>query len=246
MTRDFFADGDITIGTTRLSHLRDFLEFIAHRTTDMREQDKVFNLQDKVTAKRFPRDMFDTADDDQEKEPEFLSDDEIAAACRKADRRGELVIRFLFDTGCRISELRAVTPNDIDFNRDGVGAAVRIAKKKTRKGNIELPKSEAGNRTVELTIDTAAMLQAYIDENDIATDDEIFPHSDKTYQDDVKDAFTAAGIQLNDGPDADAYKVKAGRSFVSCHWLRHNRDTRIKKEHGPVAAQQYMGHRIRT
>jgi integrase len=58
----------------------------------------------------------------------------------------------------------------------------------------------------------------------------------------VKDAFTAAGLWINDGPDADTYKVDRGKSFVNLHWLRHNRNTRIKKEHGPVAAQQYMGH----
>lgn len=33
---DFFTDGNITISSTRLSHLRDFIEYIAHQITDMR------------------------------------------------------------------------------------------------------------------------------------------------------------------------------------------------------------------
>lgn len=33
--RDFFDNGSITVSSTRLSHLRDFIEFIENRTTSL-------------------------------------------------------------------------------------------------------------------------------------------------------------------------------------------------------------------
>jgi len=135
-----------------------------------------------------------------------------------------------------------VTRVDVDFDRDDVGAAVRIDKKRTRKGKIELPKTDTGNRTVELTAETAEMLRDWIDTNNFDPDDEIFPHSEKTYSEDLKAAFTAVDVWINDGPDADQYKVNQGKSFVSPHWMRHNRNTRLKKQVHPAKVQQYMGH----
>ena len=240
--RDFFDNGGITVSSTRLSHLRDFLEYIANQTTSMREKDKLFDLQEKITTKRFPKEAFDTTEENKEKEPEYLSDEEIERACAAASNRGELVIRVLFETGLRIAEFRALTSDDVDFDADGVGAAITVDKAKTRSGEIQSPKSEAGYRTVELTPKTAEMLRDWIDENNVGMDGEMFPHMDKTYNQDVKDAFTAAGVFINDGTDADQYKVSKGKSFVSCHWMRHNRNTRLKKERHPAEVQQYMGH----
>ncbi len=136
----------------------------------------------------------------------------------------------------------AVTVDDVNFDRDDVGAAIGITKKRTKSGEIEPPKSDAGKRTVELTEETARMLQDYIERHGLENEDLVFWMSHKTYQKDVKQAFTDIGLLLNKGSDADQYQVSKGKSFVSCHWLRHNRNTRIKQEHGPVAAQQYMGH----
>lgn len=51
----------------------------------------------------------------------------------------------------------------------------------------------------------------------------IFQHLDTTYRNDMRDSFTAAEFWLNDGPDAEAYKGRQGKSFLACHWLRHKR-----------------------
>ena len=241
MVRGFFNADRLTVSGTRLAHLRDFLTYIARHLGSSRDQDKLLDVRDSITKDRFPEDAFN-ADGNKEKDPQFLSDAEIAAACREGSDRTALVIQVLFETGCRISELQALTPSDVDFDQEDVGAAVRIDKKQTRKGETELPKSDAGNRTVELTVETAARLEEWIESNQVGGTERILPHSDTTYRNNVKDAFTDAGSWINDGPDADTYKVNEGQSFVNCHWLRHNRNTRIKKEHGPVAAQQYMGH----
>lgn len=58
----------------------------------------------------------------------------------------------------------------------------------------------------------------------------------------MKVAFTAADVLLDDGLDADEYKVDQGKSLISPHWLQHSRNIRVKQKHGLEAAQQYMGH----
>lgn len=91
-------------------------------------------------------------------------------------------------------------------------------------------------------METAARFEEWIESNQVGGTERIFPYSDTTYRNNVKYAFTAAGLWINDGPDAETYKVNRGTTFVNCHWLRHNRNTRIKKTPEPVADQQYMGH----
>lgn len=174
--------------------------------------------------------MFET----DEKEPEFISDEAICRACQEASARGERVIRLLFETGCRLGEMRAITVDDIDFDHPEVGAAVSITKQMTETGEIEDPKTQAGFRTVELAPTTAQLLQDYIEATTLNADGEVFPMSPNTYRNDVQAGFTAADVCLN---------PETGETFLTPHWLRHNRNTRIKKEHGTEAAQQYMGHK---
>jgi len=57
----------------------------------------------------------DEKDDTRQKEPEFIPDDEIEAAFDAADGFGELVLRLLYDTGCRVGELAALERGDITF-----------------------------------------------------------------------------------------------------------------------------------
>ncbi|NUB91133.1 site-specific integrase [Haloterrigena sp. SYSU A121-1] len=227
--RDFFDSGRITVSGTRLSHIRDFLEYIASHLDSTRAQDQLLDIRDKVEKDRWPKEAFES----DETEPEFIRTDDIRRACQLASDRGVRAIRFLFETGCRLGEMRAVTVNDIDFDHPEVGAAVSITKKKTEKNTIEPPKTQAGYRTVELTPKTADLLQNHIKENNLAADDEVFPMSPNTYRNHVEAGFTKAGVCID---------PESGETEMTPHWLRHNRNTRIKKEEGSEAAQQYMGH----
>lgn len=228
--RDFFSTDRLTISPTRLAHIRDFLEFVSKRLDSTRDQDKLLDIKEKVKKNRWPDEVFET----DEKEPEFVSDEVICKACHAASARGERVIRFLFETGCRLGEMRAITVNDIDFDHSEVGAAVSVTKKKTETGEIEDPKTQAGFRTVELTPTTAQLLRNHIENSTLNADGEVFSMSPNTYRNDVQAGFTAVNICLD---------PETGETFLTPHWLRHNRNTRIKKEHGTEAAQQYMGHK---
>lgn len=227
--RDFFLDNEeLTVSVSRISHIRDLLQYIqAHLGS--RDQDKLQSICDNIRKNRFPPEAFQTDVD----EPVYLEDDAIRRACREASDRAELVIRYLFDTGCRINEMRAVRPSDIDFRHPDVGAAVQVERKLTREGRIEPPKNDS-KRTVELTYNTAYLVRKHIKRNSIDADDEVFPMSVRTYETDVKAAFTAAGVCIEED---------SGKSHVTPHWLRHQRNSRIRKEYGKEAAVQYLGHR---
>lgn len=153
-----------------------------------------------LTTERFPPGTFDS----KEPEPEYIPDEQIVKACRHATtERAELVIRFLYWTGCRLGEMRAVTVDDIDFDTDVTGTAVRIDEQKAETGDIVPSKTEAGDRTVELPDAAVEMLKDYIERKGLDGDDEVFPRSEDTYRrTDVKQAFTRAGV-LVEGRSVD-------------------------------------------
>ena len=227
--RNFFLDSEQTISKPYLYHVRGFLKFISGHLGDMEAQDRLLNIRDMLTTERFPPGTFDA----KEPEPPYIPDADIVRACEQATTpRAELVIRFLYWTGCRIGEMRAVTVDDIDFETDVTGAAIRIDKQKTENGEIEPPKTAAGDRTVELPDAAAEMLRNYIKRNDLSGDDEVFPMSVDTYRrTDVKQAFTRAGVLVEDGT-----------SQVKPHWLRHQRNTRLRERYQDSKVARYMGH----
>lgn len=195
--RNFFLDSEQTIAKPYLYHVRGFLKYISGHLGDFKEQDKLLNIRKMLTTERFPPGTFDSKGP----EPEYIPDKQIVKACRYATtERAELVIRFLYWTGCRLGEMRAVTVNDIDFDTDVTGAAIRIDEQKTENGDIVPPKTEAGDRTVELPDAAAEMLKDYIERNGLNGDNEVFPMSEDTYRrTDVKQAFTRAGVLVEDG-----------------------------------------------
>ena len=228
--RHFFSDADITISKPYLSHIRDFLTYISKRLPSTRDQDQLLDIRDKITQDRWPDEVFESDGDS----PEFIPNEDIVEACNKATTpRAELVIRFLYWTGCRIAEMRGVKVQDIDFETDVTGATVRISKQRKDDNTVvHRTKSPAGQRTVELPNHAAELLQEYIDRNDLDEDDWVFPMSVDTYrQTDVKQAFTRAGVLVEDGT-----------SLVSPHWLRHQRNTRLREQYQDSKVARYMGH----
>ena len=228
--RAFFEDTDLTLSQPYLSYLRDFLTFISKRLASTRAQDQLIDIRDKLTTDRWPDEMFESDGTT----PEFIPDDSIVRACEQATTpRAELVIRFLYWTGCRIAEMRAVTPADIDFDADATGATIRISKRMTEDNElVHRTKTEAGDRTVELPNHAAKILQEYVECNGFDTDDEVFPMSVDTYRrTDVKQAFTRAGVLVEDGD-----------SVVGPHWLRHQRNTRLREQYQDSKVARYMGH----
>lgn len=227
--RNFFIESEQTIAKPYLYHVRGFLKYISSHLGDVEDQDRLLNIRDMLTTERFPNGTFNA----KEPEPEYIPDEQIAKACRHATtERAELVIRFLYWTGCRLGEMRAVTVDDIDFDTDVTGAAVRIDEQKTENGDLVPPKTEAGDRTVELPDVAAEMLKDYIERKGLDGNDEVFPMSEDTYRrTDVKQAFTRAGVLVEDG-----------QSIVTPHWLRHQRNTRLRERYQDSKVARYMGH----
>lgn len=146
--------------------------------------------------------------------------------------------------GCEYVQVqRTLTSNQFSNkaapDQDGVAAAVRVNKTHDGNGGVKMrPKSEMGFRTVELTPRTVDMLKDYLENEDIVAGERIFKqyslqYSSRKIGNIVKDAFTQADVHIN---------PNTGRSFVSPHWMRHQRNSRLRKQYGKETAMQYMGH----
>ncbi|WP_276273576.1 tyrosine-type recombinase/integrase [Haloarcula litorea] len=215
------------LSSTRLSHIRTFLDFFKEDFS-FRGRSQIDDLKDMMKIGNFQ------TEEDEEKEnvEKRLSDDEIEQACQEGTEFQELVVRILFDTGCRKQEVAALKPKDIDFDHNEVPAAVKIERAYDGADGVKVTKTEAGERTVELSSRAAELMQKYIDENEIGQDEFIFELKDWKIYRAVKHAFTQAQVRVENGE----------KTNVTPHWMRHNRNTRIKEEHGPVVAQKYIGH----
>ncbi|MEG2908896.1 MAG: tyrosine-type recombinase/integrase [Erysipelotrichaceae bacterium] len=81
-------------------------------------------------------------------------------------------IWFLFMTGLRIGEARAITWNDIDFNNNSVSITKSMYYKNVKEFYINPPKTKAGIRTLALDTDTIRILTHWksVQNKNITTD----------------------------------------------------------------------------
>ncbi|MFB6217486.1 MAG: tyrosine-type recombinase/integrase [Candidatus Aenigmatarchaeota archaeon] len=163
-----------------------------------------------------------------------LDEEERERAFDAAETDEELlIIRMLYETGCRRGELAALTPTDINFDSDRNPATVRIDKTMTSGGKVQNhPKVKDGNRTVAISEETKNLLHKHIREEDIGEGERIFPYSRGTIYQRVKSVFTRANV-----------RVEKEKTKVTPHWLRHTRATDMVKEgFSKEKVQQYLGH----
>lgn len=230
--KQFFGQTPVT--KNKIAAVREFIGYIAsqHPTE---QAERLIDIQDRVKKSRIDGHTCGKTMRAKEIEDKILSDREWNAAQAVANPFEYLMIHCLMDTGCRPGELAALTPQDInyDVDKENVGATIKI--EKTYSSDIGVqdhPKTDESIRTVNFRPNTAQMMQAWVDGQDIAEDALIFD-SYRTVYDTFKDLFTFAHVKI--GED--------GITNLGPHSIRHNTCTRLRQRGvEKETVQQYMGH----
>lgn len=229
--RDFFEDPDVNTHGTKVSAIRDFLEYIGTEV-DSRTEDKLKDIKEKISLAEIQgKNSNDIGKMDEEKiKNKLLKPEQIKAAKEKGSDKAELVIDLLLDTAARPGELAAMTPDKVDFDQGTfhINETWSDAKGFVQKG----PKHDS-YRTVKISRDNADKLKDYIEKNGFEQDDYIFKYRNDIYNP-IKDAYTHAQVRLDNG-----------KTEVTPHWHRHTKCTELaNNSNNPIKkVRDYMGHK---
>lgn len=231
--KEFFKS--TVVHGSKVACIRAFLEYIeselpekeAEHLRDVRERIKPSRVDGVERQKKSKAKLL---------EEKILSDQELDAVFAVADEEETLILKMMLDMGTRPGELAALTPSDINwkYSNGEIGATVKIEKTYSQGvGVVDSPKTEDSIRTVNLRQDTVEMLEEFIEDRDIGSDDLIF-NSYRYVYNSIKDVFSFAW-------------VKVGEDIVtsySPHNLRHQTITRLIREddYPKEKVQKYVGH----
>lgn len=227
--RGYFKDPSINIHGTKVSAIRDFIEYIGTQT-DSRTEDKLKDIKEKISLSELNGKNQDIGSMSKEKiEDKLLDDEEIEAAKQKGSDKAGLVIDLLMDTAARPGELAAMTPEDVDFDKGSfeINETWSDAQGFVQKG----PKHDS-YRTVKISSETLGELEDYIEEKGFESDEYVFSYRTDIYRP-IKKAYTLAQVRVE----------KGGTTRVTPHWHRHNAATRlIQNGNRKEKVQEYLGH----
>lgn len=226
--RSYFKDDEINTHGTKVSSIRDFLDYIGTQE-DSRTEDQLQDIKEKISMAKLEGKKTNVGRIDKDKiEEKLLKDEEIEAAKNAGSTKAELVISLLMDTAARPGELAAMTIEDVDFEKGSfhINSTWSDAEGFVQKG----PKHDS-YRKVKISSESLEMLSNYIEENGFDEDDYLFDYTDDIYRP-IKKAYTHAQVRVDDG-----------KTNVTPHWHRHNACTRlIQKGNRKEKVQEYLGH----
>lgn len=229
--RDFFEQEEVNIHGTKVSAIRDFLEFIGTQE-DSRTEDQLDDIKEKVSLAKLKGKNQDIGKLDKKKiENKLLKDEEIEAAKEAGSEKAELLIDLMLDTAARPGEIIAMTPEDVDFDN---GSFHINSTWSDAKGFVQKKPKHDSFRRVKISSSTLESLKQYIEENNIDSGEQVFTSYRQHVYRPIKEAFTHAQVRVDS---------EGGKSNVTPHWLRHNSCTRlIQKGNSKEKVQKYMGH----
>lgn len=228
--RAYFEQEETTVHGTKVSAIRDFLEYIGTQE-DSRTEDQLDDIKEKISLAKLGKNQDIGKLDKKELENKLLEDEEINAAKKEADTKGKLVIDLMLDTAARPGEIVAMTPEDVDFDN---GSLHINGTWSDAKGFVQKNPKHDSFRRVKISDSTLDDLKKYIEDNQVADDDHVFPHYRQDVYRPIKEAFTHAQVRVDN---------ESVKTAVTPHWLRHNACTRlIQNGNSKEKVQEYMGH----
>jgi len=229
--RSYFEDEEINIHGTKVSAIRDFLEYIA-KQVDSRTEDKIKDIKEKISMAEIQgKNNTDIGEMNKEKiENKLLKPDEIKAAKEMGSDKAELVIDILMDTAARPGELAAMNPEKIDFDECSfqIDETWSDGESFVQKG----PKHDS-YRTVKISRRNIERLRNYIEKNGFEDDEYLFDYRSDIYRP-IKDAYTHAQVRMEEGT-----------TNVTPHWHRHTKCTELanNSNNSIKKVRDYMGHK---
>jgi integrase/recombinase XerD len=131
--------------------------------------------------------------------------DEILQAAETSSLRDYLLLRFMWRTGVRVSEVLNVTPKDVEFKN-------RVVNIRKAKGGRQ--------RRVPLDQDSLEMLSEYISALNIPEDRPVFPiKRDRVFKI-VKKYGNIAGVKIHPHTLRHSFAVHMGRSGTDLRRLQ--------------------------
>jgi integrase len=229
--RGFFEQEEINVHGTKVSAIRDFLEFIGTQE-DSRTEDQLDDIKEKVSLAKLKGKNQDIGKMDKKKiENKLLEDEEIQAAKNAGSEKASLLIDLMLDTAARPGEVVGLTPEDVDFD---IGSFHVNGTWSDAKGEVQMNPKHDSYRRVKISQDTLELLEEYIEDKGIEKGEKVFPTYRGHVYNPIKKAFTQAQVRVNDG---------GKKTSVTPHWLRHNACTRlIQNGNSKEKVQEYMGH----
>jgi integrase len=224
--------------SVKTNAIRRFLEYIGKQRSS-KEQELLDQLSRMVKYSKVTADKQDTAISKQEIEKKLLTEEEIRAIEAKAGLYERTVFKLLLETGCRIGEIAAATPEDYKFNpdRDDTDCMLKVTKTYVAGLGVQpVPKKKASRRAVEPSQKTADLLQDYID-LETSPDDQLLFGSAQTIRRRLTQTVIDAGVRTYTTEDGEE------KTRFTPHWLRHHAATELvnNSDLKDRDIMQYMG-----
>jgi len=229
--KSYFEDEEITIHGTKVSAIRDFIEYIGTQV-DSRTKDRLEDIKEKISmAEMKGKNSEDIGQMDKEKiEDKLLKPDEIDAAKEMGSDKAALVIDLMMDTAARPGELATMTPAKVDFDE----CSFQIDETwSDGEGFVQKGPKHDSYRTVKISRRNIEKLRNYIEENGFGEDEYLFDYRSDIYRP-IKDAYTRAQV-----------RVENGTTNVTPHWHRHVKCTELanNSNNSIKKVRDYMGHK---
>ena len=137
-----------------------------------------------------------------------------------------LIFEILFWTGCRIGELLALTPKDVDFERNQI-SITKTYYRTERQDVITEPKTKQSVRLIEITKFLKQEIKDFIDSHyEVPENERLFPIVQEAVQHKMKHQMEKAGVKK-----------------IRVHDLRHSHIALlIEKGMQPLVIAQRVGH----
>jgi integrase len=228
--REYFEQDDVKVYGTRVSAIRDFIDFVKTQV-DSRTEDQLDDIKEKIKLSNLSnKDESVGRLEKEDIDDKLLSDEEIEAAKECASDKTCLIIDLMLDTAARPGEIVAMCPEDVDF--DNGSFYINSTWSDAEGRVVDSPKHDSYRR-VKISDGVLERLREYVDDCGIGESEQVFASYRSDVYNPLKKAFTEADV-----------KVVDGSTTFTPHHLRHNACTRlIQNGNRKEKVQEYMGHK---
>lgn len=218
---------------------RVLLEFLMQEYPE--EKEKLEEIHSYIAPSNFPEitsknQINETAEEKAEKyRKKVISKEALEKAFQKADEHQELILRGLYDTGCRSGEFVAIKRRDLNFTDSRAPVVIQLRRSWTQNSGLQDTLKFSDSREVIGGEDFAELLKQHLKDSEIEADDFLFypqlkritVKREKIPQI-IDDVFSDIDTQIDN---------------ITAHNFRHSRATQLVNQNkNYFSISEYLGH----